>query len=162
MALEDAHLHFIEDFLAELVQGNAAIFAGVSLSVPAGYVDWRKLLRPLAKDLGLNIDMESDLVAFAQFHVNHSGQNRHKLHSALLDALSKEAKPTRNHELLAALPITTFWTTNYDKLLENTLHQVGKVVDVKSSVPQLATTRPHRNVTVFKMHGDIDRRIPRL
>jgi hypothetical protein len=42
-------------YLAELVEGNAAIFVGAGLSVPAGYVDWRALLRPLLKDLDLNI-----------------------------------------------------------------------------------------------------------
>jgi NAD-dependent SIR2 family protein deacetylase len=149
--------NFITDYLAELVLGNAAIFAGAGLSVPAGYVDWRALLRPLSKDLELDIDLESDLVAVAQFHVNSRAQNRHKLHEALLDALSRDAESTENHQLLSQLPITTFWTTNYDKLIENTLHKNGKVVDVKSSVPQLATTRPNRDVTIFKMHGDIDR-----
>lgn len=148
---------FIDDYLAELVEGNAAIFAGAGLSVPAGFVDWRALLRPLSKDLDLDIDLENDLVAVAQFHVNANGQNRHKLHKALLEALSKDTKPTENHQLLVQLPITTYWTTNYDKLIENSLHEGGKVVDVKSSVPQMATTRPHHHVTVYKMHGDIDR-----
>lgn len=153
-----AHLEsFVTDYLAELVEGNAAIFAGAGLSVPAGFVDWRALLRPLSKDLALDIDLENDLVAVAQFHVNANGQNRHKLHKALLEALSKDTKPTDNHGLLVQLPITTYWTTNYDKLIENSLHDSGKVVDVKSSVPQMATTRPHHDVTVYKMHGDIDR-----
>jgi len=148
---------FIDDYLAELVEGNAAIFAGAGLSVPAGFVDWRTLLRPLSEDLDLDIDLETDLVAVAQFHVNANGLNRHKLHKALLETLSKDAKPTKNHRLLAQLPITTFWTTNYDKLIEVSLHEGGKVADVKSSVPQMATTRPHHDVTVYKTHGDIDR-----
>jgi hypothetical protein len=148
---------FISEYLAELVEGNAAIFAGAGLSVPAGYVDWKTLLRPLSKELKLNIDLESDLIALAQFHYNASGKNRHKLHKALLEALSRDATPTDNHKLLVKLPIDTYWTTNYDKLIENTLHASGKIVDVKSSVPQMATTRPNRNVTVYKMHGDIER-----
>lgn len=148
---------FLKDYLAELVLGNAAIFAGAGLSVPAGYVDWRALLRPLSKELELDIELENDLISVAQFHVNSRAQNRHKLHEALLGALSRDAEPTENHRLLSQLPITTYWTTNYDKLIETTLHANGKVVDVKSSVPQLATTRPNRDVTVFKMHGDIDR-----
>jgi hypothetical protein len=148
---------FIDDYLAEMLDGNAAIFAGAGLSVPAGYVDWRALLRPLSQELGLRIDLESDLVAVAQFHVNWSGQNRHKLHTALIEALSPDNPPTPNHRLLAQLPLRTYWTTNYDKLLENSLRAAGKVVDVKSAVPQLATTRPGRDVTVFKMHGDVDR-----
>ena len=107
--------------------------------------------------LELNIDLESDLVAVAQFHVNASGQNRNKLHKALLEALSPDNPPTPNHRLLAQLPVTTYWTTNYDKLIESALRDQGKVIDVKSSVPQMASTRPNRDVTIFKMHGDIER-----
>jgi len=157
MPLDQTHFKFVSDYLAEIIQGNAAIFAGAGLSMPAGYVDWRGLLRPLARDLDLNIDLESDLVALAQFHVTDSGGHRHKLHTALLDALGKDAKPTRNHKLIASLPIATIWTTNFDKLIEDSIRGSGKVVDVKSSVPQLATNRANRDVTIYKMHGDIDR-----
>jgi hypothetical protein len=149
--------NFITDYLAEMVEGNAAIFAGAGLSVPAGFVDWRDLLRPLSKELELNIDLESDLVAVAQFHVNSNGQNRHRLHSAIIEALSPNRSPTSNHKLLAQLPIRTFWTTNYDKLIEEALREYGKVVDVKSAVPQLATTRQGRAATIYKMHGDVER-----
>ena len=102
---------FIDDYLAEMIDGNTAIFAGAGLSVPAGYVDWRQLLRPLSQELGLKIDLESDLVAVAQFHVNWSGQNRHKLHKQLIEALSPENPPTANHRLLAQLPIRTYWVS---------------------------------------------------
>jgi hypothetical protein len=148
---------FITDYLAEIVEGNAAVFAGAGLSVPAGFVDWRELIRPLSAELELDIDLESDLVAVAQFHVNANGYNRHKLHKAIIEALSPDNPPTENHRLLARLPIRTWWTTNYDKLIENALREAGKVVDVKSAVPQLATTRPRREATVYKMHGDVDR-----
>src|SRR5262249_29158947 len=148
---------FITDYLAEIIDGNAATFAGAGLSVPAGYVDWRALFRPPAPEIGLNIDFESDLVAVAPFHLNWRGQKRHKLHKELIEALSPDNPPTANHKLLAQLPIRTYWTTNYDKLLENALREEGKVVDVKSAVPQLATTRPGRDATIFKMHGDVDR-----
>jgi hypothetical protein len=148
---------FVEDFLSEIVQGNAAIFAGAGLSVPAGYVDWKELIRPLADELKLDIDLENDLVAVAQFHVNANGLNRHQLHKQVIEAISPGKQPTRNHELLAQLPIETWWTTNYDKLIENALRAAGKVVDVKDAVPQFADTRPGRHATVFKMHGDVDR-----
>ena len=139
----------------ELVEGNAALFAGAGLSAAAGYVDWRELIRPLSVELELDIELESDLVAVAQFHVNASGYNRHKLHKAvIIEALSSDNPPTENHRLLARLPIRTWWTTNYDKLIENALREVGKVIDVKSAVPQLATTRPHRDATIYKIPGD--------
>ena len=148
---------FIDDYYAEIESGNAAILAGAGLSVPAGFVDWRELLRPLAEELDLDIDRESDLVAVAQFHVNRSGNNRHRLHRAIIEALSADTPPTINHRILARLPITTWWTTNYDKLIETSLRDAGRIVDVKSAVPQLADTRPRRDATVYKMHGDVER-----
>jgi hypothetical protein len=148
---------FLTDYLGEMVEGNAAVFAGAGLSIPAGFVDWRELVRPLLKEIDLDADLETDFVAAAQFHVNANGANRHRLHQAVIDALSKKAAPTENHRLLASLPISIWWTTNYDKLIEDALRAAGKTVDIKSAVPQMATTRPGRDATVFKMHGDIDR-----
>jgi hypothetical protein len=41
----------------------------------AGYVDWKKLLQPIAQDLELDIDQEHDLISIAQYHLNEK-QNR--------------------------------------------------------------------------------------
>ena len=155
--MRDEIKRFINDYSAEVESGNAAILAGAGLSAPAGFVDWRNLLRPLAEELELDIDRESDLVSVAQFHVNKNGMNRHRLHRAIIEALAADTPPTANHQLLAKLPITTWWTTNYDKLIETALKEQGRIVDVKSAVPQLADTRPRRDATIYKMHGDVDR-----
>lgn len=148
---------FLSDYLAEMLEGNAAVFAGAGLSAPAGYVDWRELMRPLANELEIDIDLESDFVALAQFYVNANRDNRYGIHKAVIEALSPENPPTENHRLLAKLPIHTWWTTNYDKLIEGALRDEGKIVDVKTAVPQLATTRPRRDATIYKMHGDVER-----
>jgi len=148
--------NFIDDYFRDVESGDAAIFAGAGLSVPAGFVDWRELLRPLAGELDLDIARETDLVSVAQFHVNANGMNRARLHRAVVDAFSSDAPPTENHRLLAQLPITTLWTTNYDRLIETALRAAGKVVDVKHTVAQLAVTSPRRDATVYKMHGDVD------
>lgn len=147
---------FVEDFLKEIRADNAAIFAGAGLSVPAGFVDWKGLLKPLAAELNLDIDREADLIALAQFHVNSNGMNRHQLSQAVMDALGVPGVPTRNHKLLASLPISTYWTTNYDRLIELALTDAGKLPDVKHSVKQLANTRSRRDAVVYKMHGDVD------
>lgn len=146
---------FIRDFSKELREENAAIFAGAGLSIPSGVVDWKGLLREIAEDLELDVDKESDLVRVAQYHVNKSGNNRDKIHRALLEEFSRNLKPNANHEKLADLPIPTFWTTNYDTLIEDALKAGGKVVDVKHDVKQLTQTRPRRDATVYKMHGDV-------
>lgn len=148
---------FIAEFLKEIEAGNAAIFAGAGLSAPAGFVDWRGLLRGLAEEMDLNIDLETDLVSVAQFHFNHAGANRQRLNQAIIEALAADNPPTVNHRALAKLPIATWWTTNYDQLIERALREAGKVVDVKADVPQLANTRPRRDAIVYKMHGDVER-----
>src|SRR4051812_42003052 len=109
---------FLNEYFADIEAGNAAVFAGAGLSVPAGFVDWRNLLRDIAEELDLDIDRETDLVSLAQFHVNKYLGNRHQLNQAVIEALSADNPPTANHRLLARLPITTWWTTNYDQLIE--------------------------------------------
>lgn len=145
---------FLDRFLGELLEHNAGIFAGAGLSIPAGYVNWKSLLKPLADELGIDIEAETDLISLAQFHVNDNG--RHRLNQEILDQLGKSSAPTENHDILARLPIETFWTTNYDKLIEKSLEQAGKLPDVKYTVNQLATTRKGRDAVVYKMHGDVD------
>jgi hypothetical protein len=64
-------------------------------------------------------------------------------------------KLTENHKILASLPIRTYWTTNYDTLIEDSLKQAGKTPDIKVTVESLATTIPRRDAVVYKMHGDV-------
>ncbi|SOB75522.1 SIR2-like domain-containing protein [Marinobacter sp. LV10R510-11A] len=145
---------FIQRFLSELEEDNIAIFAGAGLSSTAGYVNWKELLRPLADELNLNIDEEQDLVGVAQFYLNENGRNR--ISQQLMDEIATAKQPTENHKILSKLPIRTYWTTNYDKLIEKSLEDVNKIVDVKYTINHLAVTKKKRDAIVYKMHGDID------
>ena len=51
---------FIKNILKEIEEENLAIFAGAGLSIPAGYVSWSELLRPIAEELKLKIEKEYD------------------------------------------------------------------------------------------------------
>lgn len=138
----------------ELEEGNLAIFAGAGFSRDAGFVDWKTLLKPIADDLDLDVEKEWDLVTLAQYHSNINHANRAKLNQLLVTEFSVNAAPTENHRILARLPIGTFWTTNYDNLIESALSDNSKVPDVKYTVKQLATTKSNRDAIVYKMHGD--------
>lgn len=146
---------FLTTFSEELEADNAAVFAGAGLSRPAGFVDWKQLLRSVAESLGLDIDKENNLVALAQYYCNARLGSRGGINKLLLDTFSRDAEITLNHRILARLPIATYWTTNYDKLIEKALEDAGKRPDVKYTVEQLALTVPHRDAVVYKMHGDI-------
>lgn len=145
---------FIKQYSKEIEEESAAIFAGAGLSVSAGFVDWTNLLKPFADELGVDISRETDLVSLAQYYINRKGSNRHAVNRLIIENFSENLTPTENHSLIASLPIRTFWTTNYDPLIENSLRDHGRRPDVKSSVAQLATTLPRRNAIVYKMHGD--------
>jgi len=146
---------FIREYTKELHNKNAAVFAGAGLSMSSGYVDWAGLLKELIQDLRLDPEKEQDLVTLAQYHCNEAG-NKAQLTQAIFNYFSPTKNPTQNHRILAQLPIHTYWTTNYDKLIERALEEVKKVPDVKYSLKQLPVTRPDRDVVVYKMHGDID------
>lgn len=131
---------------------NAAVFVGAGLSIPGGFVDWKGLLRGIARDVGLDVDQEHDLITVAQFHLNERG--RHKINQALVDEFSSRARLTDNHRILASLPIRTYWTTNYDSMIEQALDSAGKTADVKITPENLATTKHRSDAVVYKMHGD--------
>lgn len=145
---------FIKDFVKDLVENNAAIFAGAGMSKSVGYVDWPELLHDIAEELGLKIEKEHDLISLAQYHVNQRKSSA-GLAKKILQEFSDQAEPSPSHEILARLPIRTYWTTNYDSLIEDALKRAYKIADVKHSVNQLNTTRPKRDAVVYKMHGDV-------
>lgn len=145
---------FIASYTSDIADGAAAIFAGAGLSVGSGYVNWAELMRDIASELGLDVDRESNLVAVAQYHLNARG-NRTRINQKLIDEFSVGHTINENHETLARLPIGTYWTTNYDKMLETALEQAGKIVDVKYSVAHLKNTMRRRDVILYKMHGDV-------
>ncbi|MGB9938998.1 SIR2 family protein [Methanosarcina sp.] len=149
---------FIREFVHELHNKNVAVFAGAGLSKNAGYADWKGLLKDIINDLGLDPDEdhELNLITIAQYHCNQAGGNRSQLTQLILDYFSQTKNPTQNHKILAQLPIQTYWTTNYDKLIETALIEAKKVPDIKYTLKQLSVTRPDRDVVVYKMHGDVD------
>ena len=146
----------IELLSKELEEGNLAIFAGAGFSLDAGFVNWKDLLKPIADDLDLDVNKEWDLVTLAQYHTNENHANRAKLNQLLVTEFSNNTTPTENHKILARLPIKTYWTTNYDHLIESALEKNSKIADVKYTVKQLATTKSNRDAVVYKMHGDCD------
>lgn len=146
---------FINDFVKDLNEGTASIFAGAGLSIPSGYVNWSELMSEIAQDLGLDVKIEKDLISIAQFHVNEN-RNRSKLNRKIIEEFTEVTTETENHKIIARLPITSIWTTNYDELIEKTFVKENKIVDVKFRNEQLLTTKPKRDVVIYKMHGDVN------
>lgn len=146
---------YINKITKELAEENLAVFCGAGFSVASGFVDWRALMKPIADDLGLDIDEEHDLISIAQYHFNEKGGNRNVLNQLLIDEFMKDLELSNSHHILARLPIREYWTTNYDNLLEFALSQAGRNPDVKYTKEHLTLTKPKRDAIVYKIHGDV-------
>ncbi|MNS30525.1 hypothetical protein D3C72_625600 [compost metagenome] len=145
---------FINEFVTEINNGDAAIFAGAGLSAPSGFVDWKGLLKDLADEIGLDVSRESDLITVAQYYCNSF--NRAKINEKIINEFTTLKKGNINHEILSTIGVDTFWTTNYDQLIERTLQEDGKIVDVKIVKEHFARYIKKKNAVVYKMHGDKD------
>jgi hypothetical protein len=149
---------FCDQYAKALEDGHAALFVGAGFSKPAGFVEWKELLRAVADELGLNVDLEPDLISLAQYHVNEHGGNRHRLNTLLIEQFTRDAQISENHRLVARLPLTTIWTTNCDYLIEQAYREAYKRLDVKVTKEQLAFPLPKRDALLYKMHGCISHR----
>ena len=149
---------FINNYIKALREKNAVVFVGAGMSVAQGFFDWKKLLKPIADKLGLDIDEEQhDLTALAQFFVDDHGGVRGELDQILVEEYGKSNLIiSENHKILARLPIQIYWTTNYDKLIEKALVEEGKTPDIKKAQSDLTVNLPKRDAIIYKMHGDIE------
>lgn len=129
-------------------------FIGAGLSIPAGFCSWKELLRNPAEEIGLDVEKENDLVNLAQYYAN--SKKRTSIDDLIKWQFSQLVKPTDNHKLLSQLPISTFWTTNYDKLIEKALEDNMKKPYVKTKDEQLRGTNHDFDAIVYKLHGDVE------
>lgn len=145
---------FIRKYSEAIQLGNAAVFAGAGLSTPSGFLSWRKLLEPLAEEIGLSMDKEHDYLAVAQYYYNQK-KTRTGINAAIYDAFTSATGENRNLNIITRLPISTYWTTNYDHLLEEGLNANNRKADIKITKENLAVNMRDASATVYKMHGDV-------
>lgn len=146
---------FIENYSRAVREGYAAVFAGAGSSVGAGYVDWKTLVAPFAKEINLDVEKETDLVKVTQYYCNSKQGRRSQINQNILNAFTRDAQETETIKLLTKLPIETYWTTNYDRIIEDTLKENNRKADVKITEENLANNIYDRDAVVYKMHGDV-------
>ncbi|MCC5439658.1 SIR2 family protein [Clostridium botulinum] len=144
---------FINKYVKELKEHNAAVFLGAGFSKGSGFVDWKSLLKGIADELGLDIEKEFNLISLAQYYCNKN-RSRYEIDRLIFEEFTKDVDISENHRILSRLPIFTYWTTNYDSLIEDALKEAKKIPDVKYNAKQLSQTKPRRDAIVYKMHGD--------
>jgi len=149
------------ELLESLQNGDSVLFLGAGLSVSAGLPGWVNLVRPLAQSTGSRwTASETDLttghlLSAIQYYENQRGRNA--LLRYLRESLDTiDIHPTRTHHLIASLPGSVIFTTNYDNLIEQTLRQLDKRFDVIVEESDLAFWR-EGSIQVVKLCGDLSR-----
>lgn len=145
---------FIREYTRAVTEGYAAVFAGAGLSRSSGFLNWKELVRPFADDIGLDIEKENDLISITQYYCNEKG-GRHLVNQRILNEFVKDTKSNENLDIITKLPISTYWTTNYDKMIEKHLENNNRKVDIKITQNSLANNIYDRDAVVYKMHGDV-------
>ncbi len=147
----------IKNIVSSIKEDDAAFFIGAGMSRPSGFVDWKGLLRECARELNLDLDRENDLVAVAQYYLNKRNKDRSRLNQIISEEFSKPPEKSKNHEIIARLPVSTIWTMNYDTLIEDALKANDRIVDIKKRNEDIAIHRKGRDTVLYKMHGDMER-----
>lgn len=145
------------ELLEEISKGNVVLFCGAGVSesdggIPAG--------RQLAQELARRANLE-DLASLSLPMVAQSYATKLGLHSLIAFIASRiddpRYSPLPTHQLIATLPFTRILTTNWDNLLEQSLHQVGKSY-VKVVRDSDVSFVDDRKVLLVKLHGSIEQR----
>lgn len=150
--LRQEQINYLNAMVRYLQSENLSVFAGAGVSIDSGFVDWKGLLKPIIEQLGVNPNIDLSLVA--QFYKNEYG--RHDINELIYNEFNKKHKSNEIIKKLGKLPIKSYWTTNYDSLIEDTLTSspILKKVHVVREKNQFKYKTPDTDVIVYKMHGD--------
>lgn len=147
---------FIELYTKFLLNGTGGLFIGAGLSMRAGYPSWRQLVRDMAEEIGLDASREDDLAGVVQYFLNKAGKTRTRLARAITEHFGEEKPIPPVFRILARLPLTRVWTTNYDTLPERAWREHRKRLDVKNRDKDVASENPWCHAVLYKMHGSVE------
>lgn len=149
---------FIDNFVNQLDLSDLSFFLGAGMSTGAGFPSWKELLEDIASDVGVNIKEETDFYKTFQYCVNELGLSI--VEQRVYDKLSTTSYKSEGIESILKLPIDSFWTTNFDQVLER---NIENKYDVKPTIiyrdvdlTKLKSDIKATHFKVFKMNGHLD------
>jgi hypothetical protein len=145
--------------------GSLALFVGAGVSRAAGLPMWDELLSLLAGVAGLQ---QQDAAHLAQLAPPDAAQLLYRRLGAArfaqeITRLFERDEHALAHALLAALPVQTAVTTNWDRLLEHAYAGAGRRTRLLPDEPAPAHlaadagNEPPGSVELVKLHGDVRR-----
>jgi len=146
--------NFLRDYTDAVIDQTASVFVGAGISRSAGYPSWKELLRDIAVDLKVSTDDLSDLAALAQWKIRQDQGRSHVL-NVIKQQIAVDKPIPEVLRTLVRLPIRSFWTTNYDQLIERALSEAGRQCEIRASEDSLSLRSIPEAAQIYKMHGTI-------
>lgn len=141
---------YVGEIVSEIISDNCVLFLGSGLSKGAGLPSWRELICPIAD--AIRCPMDYDFTTIAQAYEQILGRPR--LLKRICDATDTAGKnPTKVHWHLPRLRVNTWITTNYDDLLEISLHEAAVSYQLVVRDSDLTVVSP-KQLMLIKLHGD--------
>lgn len=132
------------------------IFVGAGISKNSDLPDWDRLIKVFVNKLNYPIKEGKELsydeyLKVPQYYYNIFGDEEYK--KVIREELDVEREPNDIHELIFKLDPKHIITTNYDRLLEETVIEQRMLFDVISKDKDLLDSK--KSKYIIKMHGDI-------
>lgn len=145
---------FIKEFAEALREGNGSIFAGAGVSMAAGYPSWIGLLEEIGDELGVESRDVHDLAALAQWSI-HANKGDSKIKAVINREISPVRPSPLEAQIIARLPASHIWTTNYDRVIERAFEEIGRPIQPISAPKDLAIKPVSGATRLYKMHGSV-------
>lgn len=152
----------MQSLLDALRNQDAILFVGAGVSMNVGLPSWSKLVGEIAKQVGYDPDIFSQLgdhLTLAEYYFLlhnslgklrswmdtewHSGDQRQKVNKSDI------------HRMLVTLPFSKIYTTNYDRYLEWACEAHGRPFVKITNVGDLVHA-DDKKLQIIKFHGDFD------
>jgi hypothetical protein len=153
------------DLINAFHQEKVNLFIGAGTSIAAGLIGWDELINEI-KDVTRKENQKyspeelevffnsADYFDIAEYFKETVGV--YGYFGFLREKYRKNVKLSRLHHALGKLPIKTIFTTNYDKLLEDTYRKYTGQEPSVIIFPQQLGYIDDSEVRIIKLHGDID------
>ena len=144
---------FIKRVAEQIKREKCDIFVGSGISCASGVPSWFDFLKPLATEIGIELNSNDDLPLIAQYIVNNNSGNKNIIRSKIIEVFDANYELNENHSAMSTMNVNTVWTTNYDCLLEKAFQ--NRCYNVIASDSDLGKPRSQNQLEIIKIHGDV-------
>ena len=145
----------INEYAKNLKCGSASLFIGSGLSRKANYSGWKDILRNCAREIGLDVEKEErNLITLAQYYIRV--KQRTQITETIKEFFSDGNGTVQDvHRIIASLPVTNVWTTNYDTLIERAYEEEGISTTIITDDESYCNIDRAAKIKIHKIHGTV-------